>query len=113
MRLDILLMSLKRPDSTQEWLCQAQIGFRGSRLGFGEEAIMAAPTPRHQRTVRTNMAAHTSAVRNDYRCSLERNQAGKYCVRIQVRYPGHDWTLGVFFVASAFAGSLKKIAEGW
>ncbi len=30
------------------------------------------------------MSVRVSAVRNDYRCSIERNQAGKYCVRIRV-----------------------------
>jgi hypothetical protein len=57
------------------------------------------------------MAARTSTVRNDYRCSIERNQAGKYCVRIQVRYPRHAWTLGVFFLASSFDRAMKKLEE--
>ncbi len=58
------------------------------------------------------MAARTSAVRNDYRCSIERNQSGKYCVRIQVYYPRHAWTLGVFFLASSFDRAMKKLEEG-
>ena len=33
--------------------------------------------------------ARVSAVRNDYRCSIERNQGGKYCVRLRVLYPRH------------------------
>src|SRR5258708_10125552 len=57
------------------------------------------------------MAARTSTVRNDYRCSIERNQAGKYCVRIQVRYPRHAWTLGVFFLPSSFDRAMKKLEE--
>jgi len=57
------------------------------------------------------MAARTSTVRNDYRCSIERNQAGKYCVRIQVHYPRHAWTLGVFFLASSFDRAMKKLEE--
>jgi hypothetical protein len=55
--------------------------------------------------------SRTTAVRNDYRCSMERNQAGKYCVRIQVFYPRHAWSLGVFFLASSFDRAMKKLEE--
>ncbi len=57
------------------------------------------------------MPARHSAIRNDYRCSMERNQSGKYCVRIQVRYPRHAWTLGVFFLASSFDRAMKKLED--
>jgi hypothetical protein len=57
------------------------------------------------------MAARPSTARNDYRCSMERNQAGKYCVRLQVHYPRHAWTLGVFFLASSFDRAMKKLEE--
>ena len=60
----------------------------------------------------TNMAARTTVSRNDYRCSIERNQSGKYCVRIQVHYPRHAWTLRVFFLASSFDRAMKKLEEG-
>ena len=55
--------------------------------------------------------ARMSAVRNDYRCSMEKNQAGKYCVRIHAHYPRHAWTLGVFFLASSFDRAMKKLEE--
>jgi hypothetical protein len=61
--------------------------------------------------VKTKHAARTSAVRNSYRCSIERNQNGKYCVRIQVRYPRHAWTLEVFFLASSFNRAMSKLEE--
>ena len=57
------------------------------------------------------MAARPSTVRNDYCCSMERNQNGKYCVRILCRYPRHAWTLGVFFLASSFDRAMKKLEE--
>jgi hypothetical protein len=57
------------------------------------------------------MPARSSAVRNDYRCSIERNQGGKYCVRIRVHYPRHAWSLGVFFLASSFDRAMKKLEE--
>ena len=57
----------------------------------------------------TNMPARTSVSRNDYRCSIERNQSGKYCVRVQVHYPRHAWNLGVYFLASSFDRAMKKL----
>jgi len=57
------------------------------------------------------MRARASAVRNEYRCSMERNQTGKYCVRIQANYPRHAWQLGVFFLASSFDRAMKKLEE--
>src|ERR1700720_3752814 len=57
------------------------------------------------------MPARTTAVRNDYRCSMEKNQGGKYCVRIRVHYPRHAWSLGVFFLASSFDRAMKKLEE--
>jgi hypothetical protein len=50
-------------------------------------------------------------IRNEYRCSIELNQTGKYCVRIKVQYPRHAWNLGVFFLASSFDRSMKKLEE--
>jgi hypothetical protein len=55
--------------------------------------------------------ARAPQVRNDYRCSIEVNQAGKYCVRIRAQYPRHAWRLGVFFLASSFDRSMKKLEE--
>ena len=55
--------------------------------------------------------ARVSGIRNDYRCSIERNQTGKYCVRLRVQYPRHAWSLGVFFLASSFDRAMKKLQE--
>src|ERR1700739_3301561 len=57
------------------------------------------------------MAARSSTVRNEYRCSIERNQTGKYCLRIRVQYPRHAWSLGVFYLASSFDRAMKKLEE--
>ena len=56
-------------------------------------------------------STRSSATHNDYRCSIERNQTGKYCIRIQVQYPRHAWTLGVFFLASSFDRAMKKLEQ--
>jgi hypothetical protein len=58
-----------------------------------------------------SMHSRNGQIRNDYRCSIEVNQNGKYCVRIRVQYPRHAWSLGVFFLASSFDRSMKKLEE--
>src|ERR1700686_3320745 len=57
------------------------------------------------------MPVRSSNVRNDYRCSIEKNQGGKYCMRIRVHYPRHAWSLGVFFLASSFDRAMKKLEQ--
>jgi hypothetical protein len=57
------------------------------------------------------MAGRSSNVRNAYRCSIEKNQTGKYCIRVQVQYPRHAWKLSVYFLASSFDRAMKKLAE--
>src|SRR2546421_12284448 len=68
----------------------------------------SARTPRIGDTI---MTARTSTARNDFRCIIARNQSGKYCVRVQVHYPRHAWTLGIFFLASSFDRAMKKLQE--
>jgi hypothetical protein len=58
-----------------------------------------------------NMPTRTTITRNDYRCSIERNQSGKYCLRLRVNYPRHAWTLSVYFLASSFDRAMKKLEE--
>ena len=60
---------------------------------------------------------------NEYACAIERNQNGKYNVRVRARFgPGRrgaedvqrsqgPWTLGVYFLASSFNGAMKKLEE--
>lgn len=59
----------------------------------------------------TSMSTRITASRNEYRCSMERNQSGKYCVRLRVYYPRHAWTLGLYFLASSFDRAMKKLEE--
>ena len=57
------------------------------------------------------MASRITTNRNDYRCSIERNQSGKYCVRLRVYYPRHAWTLNLYFLASSFDRAMKRLEE--
>jgi len=59
----------------------------------------------------TSMPTRTTSSRNEYRCSIERNQSGKYCVRLRAYYPRHAWTLNVYFLASSFDRAMKRLEE--
>lgn len=58
-----------------------------------------------------SLPARANNIRNDYRCSIELNQTGKYCIRIRVQYPRHAWNLTVYFLASSFDRAMKKLEE--
>ena len=59
----------------------------------------------------TSMSTRITTSRNEYRCSMERNQSGKYCVRLRVYYPRHAWTLNVYFLAASFDRAMKRLEE--
>ena len=61
--------------------------------------------------MKKNLSPRSASIRNDYRCSIEKNQTGKYCVRIRVLYPRHAWSLAVYFLASSFDRAMKKLEE--
>jgi hypothetical protein len=48
---------------------------------------------------------------NEYRCGIELNQNGKYCVRIRAHFARHGWVLPVYFLASSFQGSVRKLEQ--
>lgn len=51
----------------------------------------------------------TSTARNEYRCSLERNQAGKQTVRIRASFARQKWTLSIYFLAPSRQHALRKL----
>ena len=57
------------------------------------------------------MPHKTSPNRNQYRCSIEVNQNGKYCVRLRASYGRSAWTLPVYFLASSFDRAIKKVEQ--
>ena len=51
---------------------------------------------------------------NQYRCAVEKNQNGKYNVRIRARFgngSSDSWALPVYFMASSFNAAMKKLEE--
>lgn len=57
------------------------------------------------------MTVKQNSFRNEYRCAIERNQNGKYCVRIRVAFARHAWALPVYFLASTFDRAMKKLEQ--
>lgn len=48
---------------------------------------------------------------NEYQCTIEINQNGKYCVRVRAVFTRKSWTLPVYFLASTFDGAMKKLEQ--
>lgn len=76
--------------------------------------------------LRNAMHSKNPTSANEYRCAIERNQNGKYNVRVRAVFgPGeHDsenggseqkghrgWMLPVYFLASSFNAAMKKLEE--
>jgi hypothetical protein len=50
---------------------------------------------------------------NQYLCTIERNQNGKYNLRVRAQFGGgaQSWVLSVYFLASSFSAAMKKLEE--
>jgi len=49
--------------------------------------------------------------RNEYQCTIEINQNGKYCVRVRAVFTRKGWTLPVYFLASTFDNAMRKLEQ--
>jgi hypothetical protein len=49
--------------------------------------------------------------RNEYQCTIELNQNGKYCVRVRAVFTRKSWTLPVYFLASTFDRAMTKLEQ--
>jgi hypothetical protein len=61
--------------------------------------------------LRSTVAAKSAASGNQYLCAIEKNQSGKYDVRIRAVFSRDGWTLPVYFLASSFNVAMKKLEE--
>jgi hypothetical protein len=59
----------------------------------------------------SNMAAKSTGSGNGYLCAIEKNQNGKYTVRVRAAFGRGGWILPVYFLASSFNGAMKKLEE--
>ncbi len=49
--------------------------------------------------------------RNEYQCTIEVNQNGKYCVRVRALFARKSWTLPVYFLTSTFDHAMQKLEQ--
>jgi hypothetical protein len=68
-----------------------------------------AVAKRGERKEKRSAMRAKSELRNEYRCSIELNQNGKYCVRIRAWFARNQWNLSVYFLASTFDRGIKKL----
>jgi hypothetical protein len=61
--------------------------------------------------LRSHMPARSSSAANHYLCAVEKNQSGKYDVRVRAVFSRDGWTLPVYFLASSFNAAMKKLEE--
>jgi len=57
------------------------------------------------------MPHRLSSKRNEYQCSLEINQNGKYCLRVRASFGRHAWVLSVYALVSSFDRAIKKLGQ--
>jgi len=48
---------------------------------------------------------------NEYQCTIEMNQNGKYCVRVRAMFKRKGWVLPVYFLASSFDRAMRKLEQ--
>jgi hypothetical protein len=63
------------------------------------------------RKVRNLMGTKGSLSGNVYHCAMEKNQNGKYNIRIRVMFGQGGWSLSVYFLASSFNAAMKKLEQ--
>jgi hypothetical protein len=68
-------------------------------------------TFRLEATRRMRLAESKSTSSNKYLCAVERNQNGKYNVRIRAIFGQDGWVLPVYFLTSSFNLGMKKLEQ--
>jgi hypothetical protein len=96
---------------------------RNSRAGRSAAAVSEAKRGRHSAgtiaiagsggngKLRSMISTRSSMSGNLYHCAMERNQNGKYNIRIRVQFERGGWALSVYFLASSFNAGMKKLEE--
>jgi hypothetical protein len=59
----------------------------------------------------TRMPTKSTSLGNEYLCAMEKNQNGKYNVRVRAYFGRGGWSLPVYFLASTFNAAMKKLEE--
>jgi hypothetical protein len=86
-------------------------GGASRRRAAGIHVMSGGQKLRNSAPARSTVSAKSSASGNDYVCAIERNQNGKYTVRVRAEFGHGGWTLPVYFLASSFNAAMKKLEE--
>jgi hypothetical protein len=88
----------------------AVISSNGKR---GRQGVVAIESGKlgGDRKVRNLMGTKGSLSGNLYHCAMEKNQNGKYNIRIRVLFGQGGWSLSVYFLASSFNAAMKKLEQ--
>jgi hypothetical protein len=82
-----------------------------AKRGRQSFAVAESSEPSGNRKVRNFMGAKGSLSGNLYHCAMERNQNGKYNIRIRALFGEGGWSLSVYFLASSFNAAMKKLEQ--
>jgi hypothetical protein len=58
-----------------------------------------------------NTVSSRNSSLNAYSCAMEKNQNGKYNIRIRASFGHGGWSLAVYFLASSFHAAMKKLEQ--
>jgi hypothetical protein len=61
--------------------------------------------------LRSAVSTKPTSSGNEYLCAIEKNQNGKYNVRVRALFGRDGWALPIYFLASSFNAAMKKLEE--
>lgn len=61
--------------------------------------------------LRSAVSTKPTSSGNEYLCAIEKNQNGKYNVRVRAVFGRDGWALPIYFLASSFNAAMKKLEE--
>ena len=70
---------------------------------------VSKPTPAPPKKLAATRRLNSQS--NQYRCSIEKNQAGKFGGRIRAHFARQDWDLNVYFVTASLSRAIQKLEE--
>ena len=80
----------------------------GHNLTSGSKRISKpAPAP----PKKLGATSRPNSQSNQYRCSIEKNQAGKFGGRIRAHFARQDWDLNVYFLAASQSRAVQKLEQ--
>lgn len=83
----------------------------GAKRGRQSVPATDMAKPNGDRKVRNLMGGKANSSGNLYHCAMERNQNGKYNIRIRALFGKDGWSLSVYFLASSFNAAMKKLEQ--